>query len=139
MWKSFSNSSNLNFHMRIHTEEEHLKCPECNKKLNFLNDLESYIGAYPGEKNILYAPNVTSHFQTFLISLLIWDHTEERNLLSASNVIRLFQTVHLNSNMKTCSDKKIINCIECDKSFSNGSNLISHMRIHNGEKHFKCP
>ena len=38
--------------MRIHTEENHLKCPEseCDKKLNFLYDLKSYIGAYTGEK-----------------------------------------------------------------------------------------
>ena len=44
---------------------------------------------------------MTSHFQTFLISIPIWEHTEERNLLSALNVTRLFQTVHFNSHMGT--------------------------------------
>lgn len=102
--RTFCDSSNLNKHVRTHTEERPYACTECGKCFTHSSTLKDHMNIHSGAR-----PYACSHPGC------------DKSFSNGSN---------LNRHMRTHTGEKPYKCLVCKKAFSQSSNLKVHMKTH---------
>lgn len=139
--KKFTQVSNLNLHVRTHTKEKPFACERCPKFFSTSSNLKVHLKIHTGIKDhscslcnkaFKTASELKSHEGT---------HSQVKSKVCKICGKSFYKTSYLNVHVKNVHygvKKYKCDSFNCNKVFSNSSNLIAHRRVHTGEKPYLC-
>lgn len=135
---TFSNSSNLKSHARIHSGERPFICQECGASFVQSSNLKAHKRIHTGERpykcsecgqTFSRSSHLTGHKRT---------HTGERPYICGVCEDSFVTSTHLRNHMRKHTGERPFACQICKAAFAQNASLQIHLRIHTGERPYKC-
>ncbi|XP_048345219.1 zinc finger and SCAN domain-containing protein 31-like isoform X2 [Sphaerodactylus townsendi] len=136
--KTFSQSSHLNFHQRIHDMEKPYKCTQCGSSFHSRQGLIYHQRSHAGEKPYKCSFCGKTFSQSSHLLVHRRSHTGEKPFKCLSCGKCFSRNSLLTIHERTHTGEKPYKCSQCGSRFHSGSGLINHKRIHAGVKPYKC-
>eukprot|EP00457_Paulinella_chromatophora_P003590 gb/GEZN01003598.1/.p1 GENE.gb/GEZN01003598.1/~~gb/GEZN01003598.1/.p1 ORF type:complete len:461 (+),score=14.19 gb/GEZN01003598.1/:45-1427(+) len=136
--QAFTVSGSLNRHLRTHSGARPYKCPDCPKACSSSSDLKKHLRIHSGERP--YKCNLCPKAFTVSGSLKnhLRTHTGERPYQCSQCYQSFTRSGDLKNHVRIHTGDRPYKCTLCPKAFSVSGSLKNHMRTHTGERPYCC-
>lgn len=135
--RSFSRSSYLEYHQRLHTQEKPFKCRVCGRAFRWSSNRARHERIHTGLKPYKCDLCGKAFQRLYAYHLHRESHANQLCLKTKCQEV-LACGPRLDHHLQDQSGEKLFDCSQCRKSFHCKSYILQHQRIHTQEKPFKC-
>ena len=136
--RAFRQLGNLYRHQLTHTNIKPYICQQCNKAFNRASNLHTHMRTHSDYKPFSCDFCGKQFYQKIDMKIHRYTHTGEKAHKCLKCGRGFKQLTHLTYHMRTHSDVRIYKCEFCGKGFNQKGNLKAHVYRHTGERPFKC-
>lgn len=136
--RAFRQPGNLSRHRLTHTTTKPYVCPHCNKAFNRASNLHTHMRTHSDYKPYACDFCDKRFHQKVDMKIHRYTHTGEKPHKCSKCGRGFKQLTHLTYHMRTHSDVRMYHCEFCGKGFNQKGNLQAHRYRHTGERPFKC-
>uniref|UniRef100_A0A672QF10 C2H2-type domain-containing protein n=1 Tax=Sinocyclocheilus grahami TaxID=75366 RepID=A0A672QF10_SINGR len=126
--KFFSEAGNLRKHQKVHTGERPYSCSQCGQTFAWIRNLKNH------QQNIIHPNTCLIQTETAIRTNPSYLPQIMSNLTQPGASLAGLQ---LPKHMEKGRRKSYV-CKYCGKAFTGLSNVVTHQRVHTGERPFKC-
>ena len=136
--RAFRQLGNLSRHQLTHTTSKPYICQQCNKAFNRASNLHTHMRTHSDYKPFSCDFCGKRFHQKVDMKIHRYTHTGEKPHKCQKCGRGFKQLTHLTYHMRTHSDVRMYKCDFCGKGFNQKGNLKAHVYRHTGERPFKC-
>ena len=136
--RAFRQLGNLSRHQLTHTTSKPYVCKQCNKAFNRASNLHTHMRTHSDYKPFCCDFCGKRFHQKVDMKIHRYTHTGEKPHKCQKCGRGFKQLTHLTYHMRTHSEVRMYKCEFCGKGFNQKGNLKAHVYRHTGERPFKC-
>ncbi|XP_036288281.1 zinc finger protein 445 isoform X2 [Pipistrellus kuhlii] len=137
--RTFSRSSYLECHRRLHTKEKPFKCRVCGRAFRWSSNRARHERIHTGLKPYKCSLCGKAFQRLYAYHLHQESHANQLYLKARRCQEALACGPWLGHHVQDRGGEKRFDCSQCRKSFRCKSYILQHQRIHTQEKPYKCP